>query len=210
MTDSGHINDSPNRPMVLPLGIAIVWLALGLFLFGAIGGLYGRFEEPIKENIAARVLDHPGVLNSVGAEQGATAPTADNEAKAATIAEDAWGRLKFFHGHGFSMVLASSLAFLLIANASIRQRSKVILTWIGIVSMTLYNVGWAVAGALVGWLSLDDAKAIGEYGFFIPFGVTTVVVWAIILWVWARELLGRGSSNLPIEGSEERNPQPIG
>ncbi len=189
------LNDSPSRRFVMPLGAAIVWVAFGLFLFGALGGVYGRFEEPIKENIKERVLDHPGVLEqgvgeTEGAKSGAASAKPSDEEQAGAIAEQAWSRLKFFHGHGTSMVLASFVAFLLIANARISIRTKRWLTWIGLASMTLYNVGWFFAGALVGWLSLDDAKKVGEFGFFIPFGVVTVLVWAVIAVVWARELLG--------------------
>lgn len=177
---------------------------LGLVLFGSIGGLYGRFEEPIKENISQRLMANPAILQASLGSGEAAAPTdqadpkaqSDPKAQADAVAETAWGRLKFFHGHGFSMVLASFVAFLLIANARLlSNRSKAILTWLGLVTMSLYNIGWFLAGGLVGFLSLDHALKVGEFGFFIPFGTVTVALWLIVLIAWIRE--GRSPEDIP-------------
>lgn len=79
------INSVPQRPMVLPVLAATVWVALGLVLFGSIGGLYGRLEEPIKENISQRLVANPETLQaSLGCSETA-APTdqADPQVQAA-------------------------------------------------------------------------------------------------------------------------------
>jgi len=128
------INSVPQRPMVLPVLAATVWVALGLVLFGSIGGLYGRFEEPVKANISQRLVAHPETLQASlgGGETAAPTDQADPQAQADAFTETAWGRLKFFLDHGFSMVLARFVAFLLIANARrLSPRSKAILTWGG-------------------------------------------------------------------------------
>ncbi len=58
-------------------------------------------------------------------------------------------------------------------------------------------------------MSLDDAKSVGEFGFVIPSGVTTVALWVIILWVWARALLGRSANHLST-GQGQTPPEPVG
>ena len=179
-----------DRAMLMPVKAAVLWVSLGLVVFGGLGAVYGRFEDPIKEKMQEIVLEHPSVLTEGGGEaaptETQTAPV-DQAAAAGVLAEEAWGRLKFFHGHGFSMVLASFVVFLLIANLSIQRRRRVQLTWIGLVSMTLYNIGWFFAGVLAPYMGLDDAKKVGEYLFFIPFGVITVAVWTITFVLWVRE-----------------------
>jgi hypothetical protein len=177
--------------MALPALAAIAWVAVGLAVFGAIGGIYGQFEEPIKEELAAQIKQHPAQLEGQGEEAEEVAiPTGGSlDEQASAVAEEAWTRLKFFHGHGLSMVLASFVALTLIANAKMGDRLRAWLTWVGLASMTLYNVGWFFAGILVPWKGLEGAKEFGEFLFFVPFGVITVVVWVIVLVVWAKEAL---------------------
>ena len=192
MSETGVDN---KRSLVMPPTAAMMWIAVAMLVFELIGGIFGHWEDSIKGALATRIQAHPAVMATVGggeaeaeAELAAIPTEGSAEQQAAGLAEEAWGRLKFFHGHGFQMMLATFVMILLIANLSIRANAKAWLTWLGLLSMTMYNLGWFFAGILVPWKGLASAKNFGQWLFLLPFGILALVVWAIITFAWVREV----------------------
>jgi len=192
MSETGVDN---KRSIVMPPTAAMMWIAVSLLVFELIGGIFGHWEDSIKGALATRIQAHPAVMATVGggeaeaeAESAAIPTEGTAEQQAAGLAEEAWARLKFFHGHGFQMMLAAFVMILLISNLSISAGAKAWLTWLGLLSMTMYNVGWFFAGILVPWKGLMSAKNFGQWLFLLPFGILALIVWAIIAFAWVREL----------------------
>ena len=157
-------------------------VALGFFFFEGYGAFLGRFEDDIIQWQAQQVEARPNVTQIVEGQ-----PATPEQAAA-----KAWERIKFFHGHGYLMVLATFTFLLLIANAAtLGVGVRAILIWLSVIAMVLYNVGWGLAGWLVPFLGAKPAKELGEYFFFIPFGLTIVVITGIIAYAWGRQLFGR-------------------
>ena len=194
-----EVGAGADRRLLMPPKGAMMWIAVAILAFELIGGIFGHWEDSIKGALSTRIQAHPAVMGNVGTleaqpseaemegEAGA-ATTSPAEQQAGTIAEEAWGRLKFFHGHGFQMTLAAFVMILLIANLSIRANYKAWLTWLGLLAMTMYNIGWFFAGILVPWKGLVSAKQFGQWLFLLPFGILAIAVWAITAFAWVREV----------------------
>ena len=177
---AGFLTKSPQASgLRLPYVAALLVIVLGFFWFELYGAAIGRFEGEITRFETRQIEAHPGVEQE---EEGAKLSPDEAAAKA-------WERIKFFHGHGYQMVLASFVFLLLIVNSPMRERTKQILVYVALIAMVLYNVGWGLAGWLVPYLGAEGAKRLGEYGFFIPFGLTIIAVTGFIAFVYARELV---------------------
>lgn len=164
--------------MRLPYTAALLVIALGFVWFEAYGAYMGHSEKGIQTWLSDQVRSHPNVKQD---DEG-------TKLDAQGAVDKAWERIKFYHGHGYLMVVASFAFLLLIANASMGERARFWLSYVSLIAMVLYNTGWAIAGWLVPFKGAEPAKEIGEYGFFLPFGLTILACTMILAWVYARML----------------------
>jgi hypothetical protein len=170
----------PERSVRIPFTVGLFLVALGLFFFASYGAFLGSFEDRIVAWQLQQVKAHPQIKQSVEGQPATPEQAADK----------AWERIKFAHGHGFVMVLATFASLLLIANVSkLAGRTKSVLMWVSLVAMVLYNVGWALAGWLVPFMGAEEAKEFSETVFFIPLGLTIVAISGVIALAYAREAL---------------------
>jgi hypothetical protein len=168
------------RTVRIPFIVGLFLVAFGLFFFASYGAFLGSFEDRIVAWQLHQVKAHPQIKQSVEGQPATPEQAADK----------AWERIKFAHGHGFVMVLATFASLLLIANVSkLGVRTKSVLMWVSLVAMVLYNVGWALAGWLVPFMGAEEAKEFGETVFFIPLGLTIVAISGIVALAYAREAL---------------------
>ncbi len=171
-----------------PFLVGLFMIGLGFFFFESYGAFLGFFEDGIVAWQLREIKAHPGVPQTVERETATPEQAADK----------AWERIKFFHGHGYLMVLASFAFLLLIANApAMADRTKAGLMWVSLISMVLYNGGWGLAGWLVPFLGAERAKEMSEWVFFGPFGLVIVVIAAWVAIAYGR---GLGSSIRQAEG----------
>jgi hypothetical protein len=171
----------PDLVVRVPFVVGLFMMALGLFVFVAYGAFLGSFEDRIVAWLTDRIAAHPDVPQRVS---GRAATPEQAAAKA-------WERVKFSHGHGFSMVLAAFALLVLIAQAPhLPAVFKAALMWAGLVATSLYNVGWVLAGWLVPFVGTKKAKVFGETFFFVPLGLILVATTAIVAAVYAWHVFG--------------------
>jgi hypothetical protein len=167
------------RSVRIPFFVGLFLVALGFLFFEAYGAFLGLSEDGIVAWQLKQIRAHPEVSQTV--ERVVATPE--------QAADKAWERIKFFHGHGYVMVLATFVFLLLAANApQSTARAKASLMWIGLVSMTLYNVGWGLAGWMVPWVGAESAKEFSEWCFFVPFGFALVIVTGIVAVAYGRQM----------------------
>jgi hypothetical protein len=167
------------RCVRIPFFAGLFLVALGFLFFEAYGGFLGLREDSIVAWQLRQIQAHPEVRQTVEREAATPAQAADK----------AWERIKFYHGHGYLMVLASFVFTLLAANAPrTTARMKAALLWSGLVAMLLYNVGWGLAGWLVPFVGAESAKEFSEWCFFVPFGLALVIVTGIVAAAYGRQM----------------------
>jgi len=160
-----------DRKVRVPLAVGMVVIAVGFFFFESLGAFIGHYSEDIQNWESRQIEAHPGSVQ----EDGYTVTTVDSAAATGL------GRIQFFHGHGYLMVLASLAFLLLIAFApGLRPKFKGVCMWVCFTAMFFYNVGWGVAGIMVPFMGVDGSLQFAERLFFIPFGLTIVTITGII------------------------------
>ncbi len=168
------------RCVRIPFAVGLFMIVLGFFFFETYGAFLGFHEDAIVAWELKQIRAHPEVKQTVERQPATPEQAADK----------AWERIKFLHGHGYLMVLASFAFLVLIANAStVAPRTKAVLMWVSLVSMVLYNVGWGLAGWLVPYMGAEEAKEFGEMFFFGPLGLAIVVVTGIMAVAYGRQAL---------------------
>jgi hypothetical protein len=168
------------RSVRIPFAIGLFAIALGFFFFESYGAFLGFFEDDIVAWQVKQIRAHPEITQNI--EREAATPE--------QAAGKAWERIKFLHGHGYVMVLASFVFLVLIANAPmVTARIKAGLMWANLAAMVLYNVGWGLAGWLVPFMGAEPAKELAEWIFFAPFGITIVAITGFIALAYGREAL---------------------
>jgi len=167
-----------DRCVRTPFFVGLFLVALGFLFFEAYGAFLGLCEDGIVAWQLRQIQAHPQVAQMVEREAATPEQAADK----------AWERIKFFHGHGYLMVLASFVLLLLAANAPrYTARGRAALMWTGLVAMALYNVGWGLAGWLVPFVGAERVKEFSEWCFFVPFGFVLVVVTGLVALAYGRE-----------------------
>jgi hypothetical protein len=162
-----------------PLLVGLFVVALGFFFFECYGAFLGFFEDGIVRWELAQIRAHPEVHQTV--ERVVATPE--------QAADKAWERIKFFHGHSYAMVMALFVFLMLMTAAPMTARVKGALMWVGLVCMSLYNLGWGLAGWLVPYLGAETAKEMSEWVFFGPFGLVIVGVTAVMAVAYGRQAL---------------------
>ena len=174
----GSVIEIPReRNVRVPFFLGLFMVVLGFFFFECYGAFLGFCEDGIVKWELQQIKSHPEVRQTV--ERDAATPE--------QAADKAWERIKFFHGHGYVMVLASFVFLLLMAAAPMTARVKGALMWVSLVAMGLYNLGWGLAGWLVPYLGAERAKEFSTWVFFGPFGLTIVAVTAIMAMAYGRQ-----------------------
>ena len=159
------------RSVRVPFFAGLFLVALGFLFFEAYGAFLGLAEDGIVAWQLQQIRAHPEVKQTVEREAATPEQAADK----------AWERIKFFHGHGYLMVLACFVFLLLGANApGATARTRGLVLWIGLVAMVLYNLGWALAGWLVPWFGAESIQEFSEGAFFVPFGFVLILVTAFL------------------------------
>jgi hypothetical protein len=168
-----------DRCVRIPFFVGLFMVALGFLFFEAYGGFLGLREDAIVAWQLQQIQAHPEVKQTV--ERTVATPE--------QAAEKAWERIKFFHGHGYLMVMASFVFLLLAVNApETTARAKGRLLWVGLAAMALYNLGWGLAGWLVPYVGAESAKEFSEWCFFVPFGLAIMVVTGIVAASYGRQM----------------------
>jgi len=168
------------RSVRIPFTIGLFMIVLGFFCFESYGVVLGFFEDDIVAWQVKQIKAHPGIDQT-----SERVPATPEQA-----ADKAWERIKFLHGHGYLMVLASFVFLMLIANAPmVTARVKAGLMWANLVAMVLYNVGWGLAGWLVPFMGAEPAKELAEWIFFAPFGITIVAITGFMAVAYGRQAL---------------------
>jgi hypothetical protein len=175
-----HVFHAPDdRCVRIPFFVGLFMVALGFLFFEAYGGLIGLREDAIIAWELQQIQAHPDVKQTV--ERVVATPE--------QAADKAWERIKFFHGHGYLMVLACFVFLSLAANApGAAARTKARLLWVGLIAMVLYNVGWGLAGWLVPYVGAESAKEFSEWCFFVPFGLTLMIATGIVAAHYGRQM----------------------
>ncbi|MBE0428342.1 MAG: hypothetical protein IBX61_00520 [Thermoleophilia bacterium] len=159
----------------LPLITGVAFIALGFFFFESLGAFLGHYASDIRQWQIEEIQARPESIMQDGYPIYTVEQAANIGAR----------RLTFFHGHGYLMVLATSVFLILIALApGVKPRIKGILMWVSLIAMLMYNIGWGVSGMLLPYLGVEESKTLSERLFFIPFGLTIVVVTGIIAFVY--------------------------
>jgi len=167
------------RSVRVPFFVGLFMVALGFLFFEAYGAFLGLGEDGIVAWQLHQIQAHPEVKQTV--ERVAATPE--------QAADKAWERIKFFHGHGYLMVLASFVFLLLAVNApGTTARAKAALMWVGLVAMALYNIGWGLAGWLVPFVGAESVKELSEWCCFVPLGFALVVVTGIVALSYGRQM----------------------
>jgi hypothetical protein len=171
---------APQERMVrTPFLLGLFMVVMGFFFFEAYGAFLGFCEDGIVAWELRQIQAHPEVHQTVEREEATPQQAADK----------AWERIKFFHGHGYLMVLACFAFLLLIASAPLRAvKTRATLMWVALVSMVLYNLGWGLAGWLVPYIGAETAKEFSTWVFFGPFGLAIVAVTGCLAWAYGRQL----------------------
>ena len=165
------------RNVRFPLFVGLFMVVLGFFFFECYGAFLGFCEDGIVRWELRQIKAHPEVRQTVEREAATPEQAADK----------AWERIKFFHGHGYLMVLACFVFLLLMAAAPMTTQVKGTLMWVALISMGLYNLGWGLAGWLVPYLGAERAKEFSQWVFFTPFGLTIVAVTAVMAVAYGRQ-----------------------
>ena len=63
MSETGGDN---KRSIVMPPKAAMMWIAVAILVFEAIGGIFGHWEDSIKGALSTRIQAHPAVMGTVG------------------------------------------------------------------------------------------------------------------------------------------------
>lgn len=175
----GDVFEAPKeRSVRVPFFVGLFMVVLGFFFFEAYGAFLGFCEDGIVAWELKQIQSHPEVRQTV--ERDVATPQ--------QAADKAWERIKFFHGHGYLMVLACLAFLMLIANApGVVARTKAALMWIALVCMVFYNLGWGLAGWLVPYLGAERAKEFSTWVFFGPFGLGIVALAGTMAVVYGRQ-----------------------
>jgi hypothetical protein len=166
------------RNVRVPFFVGLFMVVLGFFFFETYGAFLGFCEDGIVAWELSQIRAHPGVHQTVE-----RVPATPEQA-----ADKAWERIKFFHGHGYLMVLACFVFLLLTVNApAMTARVKAMLMWASLICMGLYNLGWALSGWLVPYVGAESAKEFSTWVFFGPFGLGIVVITAYMARAYYRQ-----------------------
>jgi hypothetical protein len=176
----GSVITAPQDRIVrTPFYVGLFMIVLGFFFFETYGAFLGFFEDGIVAWELRQIKAHPEVHQTVEREAATPEQAADK----------AWERIKFFHGHGYLMVLACFAFLLLITSVqTVPARTKAVLMWISLISMGLYNLGWCLSGWLVPYMGAESAKEFSEWVFFGPFGLIIVGVTFYMALAYYRQL----------------------
>jgi hypothetical protein len=167
-----------DRMIRIPFCVGLFVVVLGFFFFELYGSFLGFFEDDIVSWLVVQIKAHPGITQHIERETASPEQAADK----------AWERIKFLHGHGYLMGLAMFVFLILIANATtLTIKVKAWLMWVSLVAMSLYNIGWGLAGWLVPFVGAEEAKEFAQWVFFAPFGLTIVVVTGFMALAYYRQ-----------------------
>jgi hypothetical protein len=177
--EDGVFNVPQERNVRIPFFVGLFMVALGFFFFETYGTFLGFCEDGIVAWQLQEIKAHPEVRQTVEREAATPEQAADK----------AWERIKFFHGHGYLMVLASFVFLVLMANApTVPTRIRGTLMWVSLLAMVLYNLGWGLSGWLVPFMGAEQAKELSEWIFFGPFGLVIVAITGYLAIVYGRQV----------------------
>lgn len=169
-----------DRRVRIPFFAGLFLVAFGLVFFEAYGAVLGLGEDRIVAWELQQIRAHPEVPQTV--ERAVATPE--------QAADKAWERIKFFHGHGYAMVLASFVFIILAANAPRKTaRARAALLWVGLAAMVFYNLGWGLAGWLVPYVGAERIQEFSEWCVFLPLGLALVAVTGIVASAYGRQMM---------------------